>query len=157
MPKGIVKAVVLVDDLDAVLQLLVDVVDAGPVVRFESTGEIAEIGLGWPPEDGATRGAVVGRPPGMLEIVEIPAALRASVRPGVAMLSFGVADVAARAERAAAVGYAVRGPRDIVGVDGATSTLAQFVAGGVGFEVIRFGTAPDAGSETTSDTGPGVS
>ncbi len=139
MPKGIAKAVVLVDDLDAVLHVLVDVVDAGPVVRFESTGEMAEIGLGWPREHGATRGAVVGRPPGMLEIVEIPTALRATVAPGVAMLSFGVADVEARVDRARAAHLAVDGPRDIVGVDGATSTLAQVEAGGVHFEVIRFG------------------
>ena len=129
MPKGIVKAVVLVDDLDAVLQLLVDVVDAGPVVAFESSGEMAEIGLGWPAEHRARRGAIVGRPPGMLEIVEIRPRLRSTVEPGVAMLSFGVADVAQRAEHASGDGFTVRGPRDIVGVDGATSTLAQFAAG----------------------------
>ena len=89
MPKGIVKAVVLVDDLDAVVRLLGEVAKVEPVVPYESTGEQAAIGLGWPADRGATRGAIVGTPPGMLELVEIPPALRDEVRPGVALLSIG--------------------------------------------------------------------
>jgi hypothetical protein len=140
MPKGIVKAVVLVDDLDAVLHLLGDIAAVTPVVPYESTGEQAAIGLGWPADRGATRGAIVGSPPGMLELVEIPAALRGDVRPGVALLSIGARDVEGGAARARAEGFEVSGPRDIVGVDGTTSTLAQITAGGVGFELIRYST-----------------
>lgn len=140
MPTGIVKAVVLVDDLDAVLALMTDVVGATPVLPFESTGEQAAIGLGWPVESGATRGAIVGSRQGILELVEIPPALRDSVRPGVATLSYGTRDVEGGAARARDAGYTVDGPHDIVGVDGAVSTLARMEAGGVGFELIRFGT-----------------
>lgn len=139
MPTGIVKAVVLVDDLDAVLALMGDVIGVDPVVPFESTGAQAAIGLGWPVEHGATRGAIVGSRQGILELVEIPVALRTSVRPGVAILSYGTPDVEGGAARAHDAGYAVDGPHDIVGVDGAVSTLARVEAGGVVFELIRFG------------------
>jgi hypothetical protein len=140
MPKGIVKAVVLVDDLDAVLHLLGDIAGVTPIVPYESTGEQAAIGLGWPADRGATRGAIVGTPPGMLELVEIPAALRNDVRPGVALLSIGARDVEGGAARARADGFDANGPRDIVGVDGTTSTFAQIAAGGVAFELIRYST-----------------
>ena len=139
MPTGIVKAVVLVDDLDAVLALLADVVGATPVVPFASTGEQAAIGLGWPVEQGATRGAVVGSRQGILELVEIPATLQGTVVPGVAGLSYGTRDVEGGAARARNAGFAVDGPHDIVGIDGAVSTLARVEAGGVVFELIRFG------------------
>ncbi|HZP30719.1 MAG TPA: hypothetical protein VFC99_17355 [Acidimicrobiia bacterium] len=140
MPKGIVKAVVLVDDLDAVVRLLGGVVGAEPVESYESTGEQAAVGLGWPADRGATRGAIVGRPPGMLELVEIPPGLRGEVEPGVALLSYGSRDVEGRSSEARAAGFAVHGPRDIVGVDGTTSTLARIDAGGVSFELIRYST-----------------
>ena len=140
MPKGIVKAVVLVDDLDAVVRLLGEVAKVEPVVPYESTGEQAAIGLGWPADRGATRGAIVGTPPGMLELVEIPPALRDEVRPGVAILSIGARDVEGGATRARAGGFDVDGPRDLVGVDGTTSTLAQIEVGGVCFELIRYST-----------------
>jgi hypothetical protein len=76
----------------------------------------------------------------MLELVEIPAALRDDVRPGVALLSIGARDVEGGAARARADGFDVNGPRDIVGVDGTTSTFAQIAAGGVAFELIRYST-----------------
>lgn len=131
----------LVDDLDAVLALMGDVVGATPVVPFESTGEQAALGLGWPAEHGATRGAIVGSRQGILELVEIPPALRESVRPGVAALSYGTRDVEGAAARAIDAGHAVDGPHDIVGVDGSVSTLARLEAGGVVFELICFGTS----------------
>jgi hypothetical protein len=146
MPKGIVKAVVLVDDLDAVLRLLDGLLGVGPVAPYESTGEQAAIGLGWPADRGATRGALVGRPPGMLEVVEIPPVLRGDVAPGVALLSIGSRDVEGGAAGARAAGLDVLGPRDIVGVDGTTSTLAKIEAGGVAFELIRY-SQPAPGSE----------
>ena len=75
MPKGIVKAVVLVDDLDAVLHLLGDIAGVTPVVPYESTGEQAAIGLGWPADRGTNRSRDRRQSaPGMLELVEIPAA-----------------------------------------------------------------------------------
>jgi hypothetical protein len=138
VPKGIVKAVVLVEDLDAVVAFLAGPARMEPVVPYESTGEQAAIGLGWPSDRGATRGALVGQPPGMLELVEIPPALRGEVSPGVALLSIGARDVEGGAAAARAADLPVDGPRDIVGVDGTTSTLATVEAGGVAFELIRY-------------------
>ena len=62
MPSGAVKAVVLVSDLDEVLGFL-ELAGVAPVERFESTGEQAAIGLGWPVEHGATtaRSSAPGR------------------------------------------------------------------------------------------------
>lgn len=139
MPSGIVKAVVVVDDLDAVLAVLA-VVGAEPVHRFETTGAQSAVGLGWPEEHGATRGAVVGSRQGMLELVEIPPALRDTVRPGVANLSFATRDVEGAVAAFRAQDLAVRGPFDFDNIGGGTSTFAHVVAGGVPFEVIRYGT-----------------
>jgi hypothetical protein len=138
MPSGAVKAVVLVSDLDEVLRFL-ELANVAPIERFESTGEQAAIGLGWPVDAGATRGAVVGSRQGILELVEIPSALRDSVNPGVAALSFGVRDVEGLTATAGAAGMAVDGPHDITGVDGAVSTLTRVDVGGMTFELIRFG------------------
>jgi hypothetical protein len=138
MPSGIVKAVVLVDDLDAVLAVM-GVVGAEPVARFESTGAQSAVGLGWPEEHGATRGAVVGSRQGMLELVEIPPALRESVRPGVANFSFATRDVEGAVATFREQGLDVRGPFDFDNIGGGTSTFAHIVAGGVPFEVIRYG------------------
>jgi len=138
MPSGAVKAVVLVSDLDEVLGFF-ELAGVGPVERFASTGEQAAIGLGWPVDQGATRGAIVGARQGILELVEIPSALRDSVEPGVAALSFGVRDVEGLTATAASAGLAVDGPHDIAGVDGAVSTLTRVEVGGMTFELIRFG------------------
>ena len=138
MPSGAVKAVVLVHDLDDVLGFL-ELAGVAPIERFSSTGEMAAIGLGWPADKGETRGAVVGARQGILELVEIPAALRDSVEPGVAALSFGVRDVEGLTQAAGDAGFAVDGPHDITGVDGGVSTLTRVVVGGMTFELIRFG------------------
>ena len=138
MPSGAVKAVVLVSDLDEVLGFF-ELAGVAPVERFASTGEQAAIGLGWPVDQGATRGAIVGARQGILELVEIPPALRDSVMPGVAALSFGVRDVEGLTATAGAAGLAVDGPHDITGVDGAVSTLTRVEVGGMTFELIRFG------------------
>ncbi len=144
MPTGIVKAVVLVDDLDIAVRFLTEVARIEPVQRFESTGEQAAKGLGWPVESGATRGAIAGSRQGMLELVEIPPALRDTVRPGVAGLSFACRDVRDRAAIAIDQGFTVEGPHDIVAVDDTVSTLARIVAGGAPFELISFGGTPDS-------------
>jgi hypothetical protein len=129
----------LVDDLDVTLRFLEDIAGAGPVARFESTGEMAAAGLGWPAEHGATRGAMVGQRQGLLELVEIPAGLRDTLRPGVAGLSFANRDIEAKTADAKAAGFAVEGPYSLVGVDETVSTISRIAAGGVPFELIRFG------------------
>ncbi len=142
MPSGIVKAIVLVEDLDATLAFVEGVADAKPVIRFDAPAEQTASGLGWPEGKGATRGAIVGARAGILEFVEIPPALRDVLKPGVAGLSFGSRDVAAGVEAARAAGFDPGDPFDIVGVDGATSSIARIDVGGVPFELINFGVPP---------------
>ena len=79
------------------------------------------------------------RRPLALELVEIPTALRDTVRPGVANLSFATRDVEGALAAFADQGLAVRGPFDFDNIGGGTSTFAHVVAGGVPFEVIRYG------------------
>ncbi len=83
----------------------------------------------------------------MLELVEIPAALRGIVRAGVAGLSFACRDVRPRAEAAVQAGFEVGGPHDIVAVDDTVSTLARIAVGGVPFELISFGGKPESSPE----------
>ncbi len=109
---------------------------------FESSAEQASAGLGWPPG----KGAIVGSRQGLLELVEIPEALRGELQPGVAGLSFGSRDVASGVAAARKAGFDVEDPFRIVGVDGGTSTIARVPVGGVPFELINFGT-PRARSE----------
>ena len=118
-----------------------DIISLGMVQGCQvKDGHVAMM-LQVPADRGATRGALVGRPPGMLELVEIPPALRDRVEPGVALLSIGSRDVEGAAAAARAGGLPVHGPRDIVGVDGTTSTLATVEVGGVDFELIRYSQA----------------
>ena len=142
MPSGIVKAIVLVDDLDETLRFLEGVAGAAPVTRFASTAEQAAAGLGWPEGRGATRGAIVGARQGLLELVEIPDALRGELTSGVAGLSFGARDVRSSAAAARQAGFDAGEPFQIVGVDGGTSTIARINVGGVPFELINFGAPP---------------
>jgi catechol 2,3-dioxygenase-like lactoylglutathione lyase family enzyme len=146
MPSGIVKAIVLVDDLDATVRFLTEIVGVTPVTFFESTAEQASAGLGWPQGKGATQGAIVGSRQGLLELVEIPEALRGDLQPGVAGLSFGSRDVAAGAAAAREAGFDAEDPFQIIGVDGGLSTISRVAVGGVPFELINFGT-PLARSE----------
>jgi catechol 2,3-dioxygenase-like lactoylglutathione lyase family enzyme len=139
VPSGAAKIVILVEDLEATLALLHDVMGLGPVVRFEADGAQAGPGLGWAADVGVVRGAILGSVPGMLELVEIPAQLRGQVAPGVTVVSFAARDVEGRAAAAEAAGFEVRGPLPLPGVDGSLSTVAQVAVPGTTFELIRFG------------------
>jgi hypothetical protein len=140
MPSGVVKAIVLVSDLDEVLGFVENVAGVKPVKVIDDRGGEAARVLGWPQEHGATRCAIVGSRQGFLECIEIPAALRDSVQPGLVTLSYAALDVEGGATKAEAAGYAVDGPHDVTAADGSISTHAQVVAGGIAFELIRFAT-----------------
>ena len=144
MPKGIFHAVVLTDDLDASLKFLVDVCGIGPVQPYEPTPESLSAVLGWPAGDYRTKGAIVGQPPGMLDLVAIPSALRGSVVPGVALLAIATPDVEGRAAAAREAGFDPAAPSTVVDATGAAMTTAPLSVGGVGYELVRFG-GPAAG------------
>ena len=139
MPKGIFHAVVLTDDLDANLTFLVDVCGIGPVQRYEPTPASLAAVLGWPDSAYQTRGAIVGQPPGMIDLVEVPRELRGQVSPGVALLAVATPDVEGRAAAARAAGFDPAAPRTVTDATGSAMTTAPLVVGGVGYELVRFG------------------
>jgi hypothetical protein len=130
----LLKVILLVDDLDATLELI-DAVGAGPVLHFNPTPDQTARGLGWPADHGGSRGVFVGERPGLLEIVEIPEALRGIVAPGVGKVTFTTADVEGVAAQLEERGRHVRGPIRFSDPDGGDYTLAQVALGGVLFEV----------------------
>ena len=139
MPKGIFHAVVLTDDFDATLRFLTDVCGIGPVQPYDPAPASLSAALGWPAGTWTTTGAIVGRPPGMLDIVAIPPDLRATVKPGVALLAIATPDVAGRAAAAREAGFDPAEPRDVEAADGGTMTMVPLAVGGVGYELVRFG------------------
>ncbi len=139
MPKGIFHAVVATDDLEASLRFLTEVCGIGPVQPYSPTPESLRSVLGWPEGDYTTTGAIVGQPPGMLDVVEIPAALRGAVTPGVALLAVATPDVAGKVAAAEAAGFAPLAPRVVTDATGTQMTTAPVVVGGVGYELVRFG------------------
>ena len=139
MPKGIFHAVIATDDLDASLRFLVDVCGIGPVQRYAPTADALTSVLGWPPGDYTTTGAIVGQPPGMLDVVAIPSSLEGKVTPGVALLAIATPDVEGRSAAARDAGFSPLAPRTVTDANGATMTTAPVVAGGVGYELVRFG------------------
>jgi hypothetical protein len=140
MPRALSHAVVLTVDLDATLRFLGDVAKVSPLSpATEGAPEDYSLVFGWPLEQAATRSAFVGEGPGMLEVVEIPEPLRASVTPGVRLLAIANRDAAATADAASAAGFDVRGPLTVTSAGEHGATIAEVVAGGVAFELIQFG------------------
>ena len=140
MPRALSHAVVLTDNLDATLQFLGEIAKVSPVSPVsEGAPEDYSLVFGWPIEQAATRSAFVGEGAGMLEVVEIPVALRGSVTPGVRLLAIANRDAAATAEVARAAGFEVRGPLAVTSAGERGATIAEVVAGGVPFELIQFG------------------
>jgi hypothetical protein len=140
MPRALSHAVVLTDDLDVTLKFLSEIAKVAPVSEV-SEGAPADYSLvfGWPLEEAATRSAFVGEGAGMLEVVEIPAALRGTVAPCVRLLAVANRDVAATVAAAQSAGFDVRGPLRVTSAGERGATIAEVVAGGVPFELIQFG------------------
>ncbi len=141
MPKGVFHAVVLTDDYDATIRFLTDVCGIGPVAPYDPAPASLASALGWPEEHCHTTGAIVGSPPGMLDIVAIPAALLGTVRPGVAMLAIATPDVEGLAGRARQAGFDPAEPRRLEAAGGSAMTMAPLTVGGVGYELVRFETS----------------
>jgi len=139
MPKGIFHAVVLTDDLEANLTFLTEVCGIGPVQPYEPAAASLAAALGWPEAECRTRGAIVGQPPGMIDLVAIPPSLRATVAPGVTLLAIATPDVEGRAAAAREAGFDTAEPRTVTDATGGSMTMAPLVVGGVGYEFVRFG------------------
>jgi catechol 2,3-dioxygenase-like lactoylglutathione lyase family enzyme len=139
MPRTLSHAVVLTDDLDATLRFLADVAGLSPVQLLKGASEDYSLVFGWPLEQAGSRGAFVGEGAGMLEVVEIPAALRGTVAPGVRFLAVANRDVPIAADAATEAGFEVRGPLSVTSAGEHGATIAEVIAGGVPFELIQFG------------------
>jgi catechol 2,3-dioxygenase-like lactoylglutathione lyase family enzyme len=139
MPKSLSHVVVFTDDLDTMLRFLTEVANVSGVNRYETEPEDVHDMFGWPLEHGAAKGAFVGDGPGGVDVLEIPEALRDTVRPGVRLLAVVNRDAAAAGEAAAAAGFAVRGPFRTTAATGAPMAIVEVTAGGVAFELVQFG------------------
>jgi catechol 2,3-dioxygenase-like lactoylglutathione lyase family enzyme len=138
MPSSLTHVVVLTDDLDAVLRFMTDVAKLRPVAPYVTQAEDVHALFGWPLEHSQARGAFVGDGPGSVDVLEIPAALRATVQPGVRLLAVANRDAAAAAAAATAAGFAARGPFTATTATGGTMATTEVVAGGVAFELVQF-------------------
>jgi hypothetical protein len=139
MPKSLSHVVVFTDDLDAVVRFLTDVAKVPSVTPYEVQPEDVHALFDWPLDVGVSRGVFVGEGPGSVDILEIPAPLRETVRPGVRLLAVVNRDAAAAGEAASANGYDVRGPFHTTAATGQPMSLVEVVAGGVPFELVQFG------------------
>ena len=130
--------VLLTDDIDEAARFLTEVVGMTGARWFDNDPAQATEVFGWPPIEVPGRRVVIGQPPGMVELVEIPEELRGTVQPGVAFVAFATPDVEGYAERAAAAGFDVGEVRTVPGA-GDPATLAQVRVGGLPWELMRFG------------------
>lgn len=138
MPTSLSHVVVFVEDLDATVRFLTEIANIRGVRYYETQAdEIASL-FGWPLDCAAGRGAFVGESPGAVDLLEIPAALRGEVRPGVRLLAVVNRDVGAAGERAAASGFGVRGPFHTTAATGNPMSLVEVDVGGLPFELVQF-------------------
>lgn len=139
MPSSLSHVVVFTDDLDEMLRFLTEVAGLRGVTRYVTEPDDTSAVFGWPVEHGRAAGAFVGEGPGSVDVLEIPAALRDDVRPGVRLLAVANRDAAAAADAATAAGFDVRGPFHTSTATGGSMALTEVVAGGVAFELVQFG------------------
>jgi catechol 2,3-dioxygenase-like lactoylglutathione lyase family enzyme len=139
VPKSLSHVVVLTDDLDASVRFLTEVAKITAVNPYRTEARDVHDLFGWPLEHAAARGAFVGEGPGCVDLLEIPEALRDTVKPGVRLLAAVNRDAVAAGEAATAAGFEVRGPFHTTAATGAPMSLVEVVAGGVPFELVQFG------------------
>ena len=138
MTNGVFLVVLFTVDIYVTVRFLVDVAGMTNPRWYDSPGPgNAIVFPGWP-ADVDSRRVVLGRGPGLVELVAIPPELRGTIKPGVAFLALATPDVERHAARAAGAGF-VTG--EVVTVEGPEepSTLAPVQAGGLPWQFIRFG------------------
>lgn len=123
----------LTEDVEESVRFLAEVVGMGEPRWFPSHGEQAARLFRWPEGTEDARRAVLGTPPGLVEVVEIPGSLRGSVRPGLAFVGFATPDVADVADRSRAAGFLTG---DVLEFEG--TSLVEVQTGGVTFGLLRF-------------------
>jgi catechol 2,3-dioxygenase-like lactoylglutathione lyase family enzyme len=138
VPGALSHVMVFTEDLEATLRFLTEVAHLSPVRRFENGDPPEVAAFGWSIQC-STRGAFVGEGPGTGELVEIPAELRGTVTPGIRFLGVPNRDPVGAGQAAAAAGFKTRGPLYIKTPMGTTVTAFEANAGGLPFELIRFG------------------
>ena len=139
MPSSLAHVVVLTDDLDSVLRFLDDHARLGPVHPYDADPQgMADI-FGWPVEQAATRGALIGSGPGMLEAVEIPEALRGQIEPGLALLAVPHRDADGAVASLRQAGLDARGPIEQRAPGGVQLRIVTTSVGGLPFELLQFG------------------
>lgn len=140
MPRSLSHVVLLTEDLEGTIGFLTGIGKVSPVNMIEATDPdgLSQL-LGWPHEHSTTRSALIGEGPGSIDLVEIPAALRGQVQPGLRLLGIASRDAAGAAAEAAAQGHRVRGPMTTVTAIGNTATIYEVSVGGLPFELIQFG------------------
>ena len=138
MPSRIFHVVLFTDAIDEATRFLTEVVGMSGTRWFDNDSDQSTRVFGWPPVAEPGRRVVIGQPPGMVELVEIPVELRGTVEPGLAFVAFATPDVEGYAEQAAAAGFDV-GPVQTVEGAGEPSTLVPISVGGIPWELMRFG------------------
>lgn len=127
MPNQLHHVIVRSHSVDRYVQFLTDVVGMTVLHAFPIPSEVLEKTMGWPPSDGASVTILGNGDAGMIEVLDVPEDLRATVPEGLAALSFLTDDFSATQERAREFASDVR-PFDtgVAGVD-----LFCCTAGGV--------------------------
>ena len=138
MPSRICHVVLLTDAIDETARFLLDVVGMTEPRWFDNDSAQSTLVFGWPPVAEPGRRVVIGRPPGMVELVEIPVELRGTVEPGLAFVAFATPDVEGYAEQAETAGFDA-GPVQTVPGAGDPATLAPVTVGGIPWQFMRFG------------------
>ncbi|MEO3760211.1 hypothetical protein ABGB19_18255 [Mycobacterium sp. B14F4] len=102
MPNALHHVVMRSHSAPTLTTFLTEVV--GMTVQFQMhvPGEVLEKTLGWPPSDGAEVTMLGRGDAGLLEVLDVPEHLRASVPEGLAALSFMTEDFGATREQASA-------------------------------------------------------
>lgn len=126
------------DDRDTVVGFLTEVIGLEVQGELHAPPESCSAILGWPPDNPGADGTMLGEGPGgLVEVIEIPESVRDRVRPGIALASFATPDLEERVEAARRFGAEVS---DVIGTEelGLQGSVAR--VGGIGFELLRFGT-----------------
>jgi catechol 2,3-dioxygenase-like lactoylglutathione lyase family enzyme len=138
MPSRLFHVVLFTDAIDEAARFLTEVVGMTEPRWFPNDAAQSTKVFGWPHVEEPGRRVVIGQPPGMVELVEIPEELRGTVEPGVAFLAFATPDVEGYAERSRAAGFDVGEVQTVAGA-GEPSTLVPIQVGGLPWEFMRFG------------------
>jgi catechol 2,3-dioxygenase-like lactoylglutathione lyase family enzyme len=138
VPKRSHHIACVTDDRAGVVRFLTDIIGLEVTGELHAPGDSTSAILGWPPNDGAD-GTMLGQGPGgLVEVIQIPADLEGKVEPGFALISFAMPDLEARVEDCRARGIEVS---DVIHTEGLDLSGAVAHVGGLGFELLRFGSS----------------